>query len=165
MACRSKNSIRFLQPGGRCDSSRQRATIWRAWSAILCFPIPISLSDRVAQAVLPKIPTTQVPEHRAFQRIRVTAQPTRMAQRNRQIQTPLARQAAISRNVLAHGGRICCRHHRKQGITIVVFSCRTFRERYEQGEDRRIEGSAGFRSEEHTSELQSRVDLVCRLLL
>src|SRR5438105_7076895 len=29
----------------------------------------------------------------------------------------------------------------------------------------RLAGPAGLRSEEHTSELQSRVDLVCRLLL
>src|SRR5207249_5646179 len=30
---------------------------------------------------------------------------------------------------------------------------------------RRVDGGGGLRSEEHTSELQSRFDLVCRLLL
>src|SRR5699024_11222608 len=35
----------------------------------------------------------------------------------------------------------------------------------EKGEDIEVEGTGFFRSEEHTSELQSRFDLVCRLLL
>src|SRR5690349_23804703 len=39
------------------------------------------------------------------------------------------------------------------------------RERGEDGDLERAEDDAGRRSEEHTSELQSRRDLVCRLLL
>src|SRR3712207_6881195 len=66
------------------------------------------------------------------------------------LQQPVARQCQSERRSIRPTRRRCCRG-RSGPITGAIHSCRG--------------GGARARSEEHTSELQSRQYLVCRLLL
>src|SRR5690606_39527293 len=69
----------------------------------------------------------------------------------------------------AHHAQVCCNNR----VRVQIVSCRTVRLRYRrygceqthQGRSRLCCLVQSERSEEHTSELQSRENLVCRLLL
>src|SRR5690242_21576207 len=65
-----------------------------------------------------------------------------------------------------HAERACHLHqHRERGIGLARFQIGDGRARQSRGLRERILSQLSPRSEEHTSELQSHVNLVCRLLL